>query len=261
MTLSYPNQTTREEKLKHAHTVKELMLNRYDTAVIAIGIYGSLGAGTDLPYSDIEMHVIVDDTVEPKDFEFVWHHYKMEINLRSEQELLQDAKLVDEMWPITNGSLIRVMPLYDPRKYFERVKQQAILTMQQTEPFKNMVKQFMVHDLYETFGKIRGNMEVGNRSFIPLGAVDLVWEISVVIGLMNRQSFTTRARAIEEALNMPSLPAGYSDLAAQVLNGTLHDIDKIYASCERLWSGLNAWCEANGIHYRTEHVPLENMFK
>lgn len=261
MTLTYPSSSTREEKLKHAHMIKELMLNRYDTAVIAIGLYGSLGAGTELPYSDIEMHVIVDDTVSPRDFEFIWNDYKLEINIRSEQELLQAAKIVDMKWPITTGSLIRVLPLYDPKKYFERVKQQAILTMQQLEPFKQLATTYMIHDLYETMGKIRGNMEAGERGYIPLGAIDLVWETSMVIGLMNRQYFTTRARTIEEAMNLPSLPNGYQALAAKVIQGSLEDVEQVYGWCEDLWSGLNEWCEQLGIAYKTEHVSLETMFK
>lgn len=59
--LEYPAPTTRKEKLEMANQIKNKLLNRFKESILAIGVYGSIGHGTDGPYSDIEMHVVTDN--------------------------------------------------------------------------------------------------------------------------------------------------------------------------------------------------------
>jgi kanamycin nucleotidyltransferase len=45
--LGYPAATTREEKLEMTNEIKNRLLVHYKESILAVGVYGSIGQGTD----------------------------------------------------------------------------------------------------------------------------------------------------------------------------------------------------------------------
>jgi kanamycin nucleotidyltransferase len=157
-----------------ANEIKNKLLVHYKESILAVGVYGSIGQGTDGPFSDIEMHVITDNHTELKGHEFVYDRFKIEISTRTKDEIFKKAMKVDDMWPIKTGSLIHVLPLYDPYKIFEDIK--SLPQKVSDNEFKEVIKEFMIWEPYETMGKIRNNWENGNHSYLSMGARDLIWQ-------------------------------------------------------------------------------------
>lgn len=89
-----------------------------------------------------------------------------------------------------------------------------------------------------------------------MAAKDLVWQTTKLIGLANKQYFSTRARTFIEALNMASKPTAYEELVRLVMAGSLDDKEHVYEHCEMLWTGLNAWFDEMGIDYKLEELPF-----
>ncbi|MCG7409653.1 KNTase domain-containing protein [Paenibacillus sp. ACRRX] len=250
----YPVCTTREEKLAMIEVLKNRLLAKHKHAIMAIGVYGSIGQGTDGHYSDIEMHVITQNSIRLDSYEFIYDKFKIEISTATLDEAYIKAKQVDDMWPIKAGVFIHVLSLYDPHHIFEELK---LLPLQVPEvELREVMKQFMIWESYETMGKIRNNWENGNVGYLAIGAKDLSWQTAKLIGLANKQYFRTRAKTFQDSLAMKDKPAGYEELVMCVLEGNEADKEKVYVLCERLWSGLNEWFERLGIKYKSDELPF-----
>lgn len=100
-------------------------------------------------------------------------------------------------------------------------------------------------------GKIRNSYETHNLSYLPRAVFDFTWQIAKLIGLINKQHYSTRALTLEESITRSMKPEGYSELAEKVISGELSDKEELYRLCENLWTGLNEWLENLDIDYRT----------
>lgn len=252
--LNYPMSTTREEKFILIEDLKNRLLNRYKDNILAIGVYGSIGQEIDGPYSDIEMHVITENDTKIDGHEFIFGKFKMEIDTDTKDEIFNEARKVDDMWPIKAGSFIHILPIYDPNSLFEELKTLPLSVSK--EDIESVMREFMIWEPYETMGKVRNNWLNGNHDYLTIAARDLIWQTAKLIGLANKQYYSTRAKMFQESLLMSSKPSGYEELVQCVLKGNLTDKQKVYALCENLWSGLNEWFEELGIEYRANELPF-----
>lgn len=252
--LPFPSPTTREEKSAFVNRVQNRLLELYGDAIAAIGLYGSVGRGTDGPYSDIEIVVVTRDEAALPGHEFILLPFKLEIDSYTMAEYRKKAGACDDYWAIRAGSFVGVLPLYDPLQLFGEIKKIPISLAESV--VKDTMRQFMIWEPYETVAKIRNNFASGNLSYIPTGANDLVWQTAKLIGLANRQFYSTRANTLEESLKMDSAPDGYAELAEAVMSGDLRDKINVYRLCERLWSGLNEWFAEMGIAYHSDKLPF-----
>lgn len=252
--LPYPYKTTREEKMKVIGEMKDRLLDEYGDAIVAIGVYGSIGQHTDGPYSDIELHVVTKDGVSFSGHELIYPPFKLEIGVLERSKWVAKLSRVDDGWPIWIGAFVHILPLYDPEGLFESVKQQALSVSD--ESIRSVMREFMVWEPYETMGKIRNCMHSGQHAYISRAASDLIWQTAKLIGLANKKYYRTRASTIEESLLMTSIPNGYKELAAKIKEGDLRNKEEIYRLCEDLWTGLNEWFGEQGIEYFSDQLPL-----
>lgn len=252
--LAYPAPTTRKEKFEMINTLKGRLLAVHGDAVLAIGVYGSIALETDGPYSDIEMHVITTDGSKIKTLEFVYDKFKIELTTNSRTAFFKEAEEVDDSWAIKAGTFIHVLPIYDPTGLFGQVKK---LPLEITDDARRYImKEFMVWEVYETVGKIRNNYSGGNLTYLSTGARDLLWQTAKLIGLANKTYYSTRARTLEESLEMEWIPSGYKELLHFIQDGELQDTEKLYHFCEELWTGLNQWYAELNLDYRLTELPF-----
>ncbi|GIN85884.1 aminoglycoside O-nucleotidyltransferase ANT(4')-Ia [Heyndrickxia sporothermodurans] len=252
--LGYPVATTREEKYKIIEEIKEKLLAKFGDKIVAIGVYGSIGQKKEGPYSDIEMHVAVEDGQNFNRYEFIYDKFKIEIGMDQKSDLIKEAAEVDESWAVKAGAFVHIIPLYDPTNLFLELKKLPFQAPDHV--FIDVMREFMIWESYETVGKIRNNYRSSNLDYLSLGATDLIWQTAKLIGLANKQFFTTRARTFEESLQMELKPNGYKELVHQVMVGTLSDKKQLYQLCENLWTGLNEWFDELGIHYKVKELPF-----
>jgi kanamycin nucleotidyltransferase len=79
----------------------------------------------------------------------------------------------------------------------------------------------------------------------------------MVIGLANRQCYTTGTRVISEAMALPDLPDGFRELGQIILTGDFRDGQQLGTACERLWQGLNIWAKDHGYQIISqERIPF-----
>jgi kanamycin nucleotidyltransferase len=112
-----PRPHTHPQRLQLAQEIAAQIHQHYGRHVLALGLYGSLGRGTDGPYSDIEMHCVLQGVTIDIAHEWSAGPWKAEVDVYDEATILATAALVESNWPLTHGAFVHVWPLYDPADF------------------------------------------------------------------------------------------------------------------------------------------------
>jgi kanamycin nucleotidyltransferase len=245
--------------MARAETIAARFQAYYDENLLAIGIYGSLARGTDGPYSDIEMHVIVKGEEIERAFEWSAGPWKAEVDIYSRDVFLNRAAELDDLWPVTQGAFARVLPLHDPKRLFHRAAQ-AVLdhTM---EDYNNLMREVLIGDFYEVVGKARNALASGQTANLSSDAVLAARYAACVIGLANRHLYTTGPMILPESLELPGRPSGYDALVGLVTRGELNDPAVVVSAINDLWDGEEIWAQERGLrlHRELDELLSEDM--
>lgn len=242
--------------LAQAHSERLMMLDRivaalhehYGDALLAVGLYGSLGRGDDGPYSDIELFCVVDMPGTDIDFEWVYGPGKAEVNIFGPDVVRARAQKVEDDWALAQGQLTRCRPLYGDLAFFEEIKQTALAP--DKAAVDAMVTAIVVGELYEWMGKLRNARRRGDDSLARV-ACGFMEMLALLLGLVHRRLYTTGATMPAESLTLPDRPAGYDDACRMVMAGELSDPAAVAAALEATWAGLGPWLAQQGVNTET----------
>lgn len=236
---SGPTAYPHSERMARAEQIAARFQSYYAENLLAIGIYGSLGRSADGPYSDIEMHVIVKGEEITRAFEWSAGPWKAEVDVYSEDVFLNAAAELDSLWPITQGSFARVLPLHDPKRLFHRA---AHAVFDHTlDDYNNLIREVLIGDFYEVIGKARNAISRGQTGNLAAEAVLAARFAACVVGLANRHLYSTGPEIFPESLSLPGRPAGYDELLDLVMRGDLSDPARVGQAMDALWEGEEAW--------------------
>ncbi|WP_334074664.1 MULTISPECIES: ANT(4')-I family aminoglycoside nucleotidyltransferase [Paenibacillus] len=250
-----PFPMSRDSRLKIAEEIKERILETHGERVKAIGVYGSMGRGSDGSYSDLEIRCVLNSAGEEYNHEWSTGEWKAEVNFVSEDILIEDVRTIEGDWPLTHGQFLSVLPLYDPEGFFMNLKQIAI--SQDKVKFRDAIRGLLVEELFEYAGKWRNTEARGTVPFLPSLAVKVAEAGAMLMGLHHRICFTTGARVLSEALELPDRPEGFDRLCELVMTGSLSDPDNVLEVLEGYWKGVNGWAERNGYTMSaTRRIPF-----
>jgi kanamycin nucleotidyltransferase len=228
-----------EARRQRAAEIAQAFHHHYGDKVVASGYYGSLGRGTDGPYSDIEMHCVVAGSGLDSTFEWNAGPWKAEVNVQSRDILLEDAARVEGDWPITHGAYSQVLAVYDPSDFFEELR--IAVHSQPESKFQEAIKEIIVGDILEQIGKVRNAGALGNAGYLPSLACELARSGACLVGLANRSLFSSASQMYAEALALPNPPEGYQALCQMVTGGELSDTERIIQASNDFWEGVEEW--------------------
>ncbi len=250
-----PQALPHTQRMAIAYEIAERVKERFPLEVFAIGLYGSLAREEDGPYSDIELFGVLRTSQYEQRYEWCTAAWKAEVDLYGEQTLRERAARVDGRWPLTHSAFQTVLPLYDPEHFFVEIR-----TIAQTSPeplFREAIESLLVDDVFECIGKIRNAQASGIPTAFPALVLKLGQAVAMMVGLANRQCYTTGTRVISEAMALPDLPDGFRELGQAILTGDLRDGQQLGVACEHLWQGLNIWAQGQGYHFISpERIPF-----
>jgi kanamycin nucleotidyltransferase len=141
--------------------------------------------------------------------------------------------------------MLRVLPLYDPGGFFERLK--VTVSTQPDEAFRTAMAALIVGEIYEVVGKVRNCQTSGRTSSLALYTVELASYGAWLAGLANRHLYLSSSTMLTEVLALRGLPAGYQSLCQMVMRGELQDHKLIYQVVDDFWRGVIDWCASNEI--------------
>jgi kanamycin nucleotidyltransferase len=251
-----PAEMSRDERLKLCNEIASRLHELYGNRILAIGVYGSIARGADGPFSDIEMFCVLKQSDEPVDFSYEWvaGPWKAEVNVRTEDVILQDAATLDGEWPLTHGPFFTNLSLYDPEGFLPRLKKAAESPTE--EDFRQNINEVLVGEMYEFIGKLRNVNANGPHTYLPYLAMQFAHYGAMLAGLHHRKLFSTGAMVLPEAIELSDLPDGFEQVARMVMSGELSDYAKIVDACERFWKGLVAWADKHGYVISGPRIPF-----
>jgi len=235
----------RDRRLELAREIAAQVQEHYGDRVLALGVYGSVARGTDGPYSDVEIHCVVRGSGVDICHEWSAGPWKAEVDVYSEDVVLEWASEVDVDWSLTHGACVAVLPLYDPTDFFSRLREAALSHPDQV--FERAIVDVIVGELYERMGKIRNARAEGNGVCLPYLAADLAKHGALLLGLAHRHLYTTSTHLFEESLALPERPGGYDALCRMVMAGELTDPVRIAEAADAFWLGIERWAQERGV--------------
>jgi len=251
-----PKPMDRTRRLELAREIAAQIQRHYGDQVLAIGVYGSVARGTDGPYSDIEMHCVLRGSGVDICHEWSVGPWKAEVDVYSEDVILEWASEVDVDWSVTHGACTNVLLLYDPSDFFSRLRDVTFSRPEQV--FQRVILDVIVGEIYERIGKIRNARAKKNDTCMPYLAVELAKIGAFLLGLASRHLYTAPTRLFEESLTLPGRPDGYDSLCRMVMMGELGDSARIADVADDFWSGVERWARERGIQIEED---LETLLK
>lgn len=94
----------------------------------------------------------------------------------------------------------------------------------------------------------------GPHTFLPILAMEIATAGAMILGLHNKQFFTTSAQVLTEALSFTDKPEGFDVLCELVMSGNLSDPQQIIAICENYWDALLNWSAQHGYQIECSSV-------
>jgi kanamycin nucleotidyltransferase len=249
-----PQSYSHEERLQRAGDIYCQIERHFAGRILAAGIYGSLARGSDGPYSDIEMHIVLADQPQESSYEWSTGPWKAEVDLYSEPGIREKAAELDEFWPVTQGAYASVLALYDPRGLFPQLREAVFAHTD--EALRELLAEVIVGDIYECVGKVRNAMALQRTGALTEFALEAVRFGACLIGLSQLTLYTSGAAVFAESLALPDRPGGYDGLCRRAMAGDFVDFQGVAADVDAFWSGLEAWASAHELRLETDLATL-----
>jgi len=240
-----PQPIHRPQRRAKAQEIAAYFHQRYGEKVLALGVYGSVARGDDGPYSDIEMHCVLREPGVDESYEWSAGDWKAEVDVISQELLLQQATQLDVDWPITHGAYTHVWVLYDPESFFTKLAQAA--NSRSKAVFQSIICDVIIGEIYELIGKIRNCFVSQEFSSLPYFTVHLARHAACLVALARRHIYTSSAGLFRESLSLPDLPAGYVALIEAVMQGNLSNPQAILSMADAFWEGIELWAEQRNL--------------
>ena len=234
-----------ETRLQVALSIAEKLMSHFEEDLVAIGLYGSVAQGTDSPYSDIEMHCVVEAPVLDTSIEWSAGDWKAEIDLKNVKAIMKRAASVEITWAVTHSIFVYTQPIYDPSNLFLHLQRTAL--SQPDLLFQKAMRALIVEELYELAGKVRNMEHRQDYSMLPSYAASAARWGACLIGLANRNIYPSGGVALKNSLKLQDRPAGYDTLCRMVMAGELSDSKAVAGAFEDFWLGVNAWAAQRGL--------------
>lgn len=240
-----PQAYTHDERIQRAWDIAGYIQRHYGERTLAIGLYGSLARNADGPFSDIEMHVIIEGDRLERCFEWSAGPWKAEVDVYSPDVALSQAAEFDEFWPVTHGAFVHILPLHDPQDFFPHLREAAL--SHSGEQFRMLIAEVIIGEIYECVGKIRNAVALGRPESLAVYTLDAARYGACLVGLHNHRVYTSGPTVFSESLELPGRPEGYDELCRLVMAGELNQPERTAIRVDAFWNGIEAWAAGLGL--------------
>lgn len=257
-----PQPISRSDRRAIVDEIVMVVRERFSDKLVALGMYGSTGRGTDLPYSDIEMHCVVKGTGIDQRYEWAAGAWKAEVDVLSQDIILREAAGLEGTWPLTHGAFTHVLPLAGDLEFFALVRD-AALNHSDAE-FDYVMHDLVVGEIYELVAKLRNCRANNGGLAVSMYATELAMYAACLVGLANRHLFSTGSLMFTESLGLPNRPNGYDDLCALLVEPGIVDVNHVGDVADCFWEGVEVWAASCGVklYEETSHAlgrPLQGV--
>lgn len=243
--MSGPQPFSHEIRITRAQDIAQRIQRHFGKRTLAIGLYGSLARQSDGPFSDIEMHVLIEDMEGENTLEWSEGPWKAEVNLYSPQTFLEQASELESDWSITHGAYANIQPILGDSGWFAQARERVFDHSE--EEIRPVLEEALIGDLYEIIGKLRNARTSGNTQSVATYAFYAARFAVCIVGLWSRHLYTSSTVLYDEAIRLPDQPQGFKPFIRRIIQGNLTDPQTVFEEADALWAGFEGWADAHGL--------------
>jgi kanamycin nucleotidyltransferase len=234
-----------------ANRVVDRLREKYGESLLAVALEGSTAKGLDVPYSDVELRVILSDEVgvHHRWYAFTTNGMSVGISYSSFSRMFARANDVTYEWPKAGDGLMTCQVLYDPAGIFQRLRAQAEEAECRAD-FQTLVRDALC-DMYESVLKLFSVPD--DALSLRMDAGMLAYWAAMAVGLANRHRYSSSRRMFEESFTLPDLPEHYETCISALL-AMESDASRIRQYAGLLWNASLAWAVGLGIHIEDDEL-------
>jgi kanamycin nucleotidyltransferase len=243
--LSGPRPLARAARLVVVDSIVARLLAAHRDDVVAIGLYGSTGRGTDENYSDIDLFCVIDQPGADRRYEWIHGDGKAEVELFGEDVIRRKAAMVDEGWSVTHAEFAYPQRLRGDERFFNELHN--LVFAHPDETFAEVERAIIVDELYEGIGKVRNAVATGDFVKLPSRACRIALMSALFLGLAHRKIYTAAGLDLAESMQLTRRPDGHDELCQMVMSGDLADSRRVALTLEHHWRGVVEWIDREGL--------------
>ncbi len=239
-----PKRFTNAERLAVAYELKEQLLGKYGSKILAIALEGSTAKGLDRPESDLELRVVLREG-RHRWYAFFYRGMFVGISYNSLKNNREDVSGIDYTWPVESDALFTSTVLYDPEGLFDELRAKAHETEQQAD-FRGLIVEALA-DLQERVLKVFSLEErEAATGLLPQLSGVANWA-AITVGLANRHRYLQSRAMYAESFELSDLPAGYEENMRALLSNSL-SLPAAKETVGRLWASFDVWASQKGLN-------------
>lgn len=245
-----------QERWNLAEDISARMGTTYPDIIVG-GVYGSTARSTDTKWSDLELLFIVQDGSSLTNQHFMYRGTAVGYEALKKSELEKHLTTPTVKWPFWMGVLSVLKVLYgNPEQVTAWLDHGKAVPV---EKFKKIIETNLPNYILESYGRILSCRERKNTYDITCAVLEVVFEMNVVLCLLNKSWVThDYYHGIEESFSFPRLPENYKDMVSALWSA--RTIEEIVPLAEKLVKAFYNLLEQEGIaitEYQTVHeLPL-----
>jgi kanamycin nucleotidyltransferase len=225
--------------------------------MVLAGVYGSTARGTDTPWSDLELLVIVLSESKLASKTFLYRGTAVSLNVLAEPELEAVLTGPSLTWPFYMGVLSVLKPMYGDKQRVHSWLEEGRAVPEAR--FRRCLEENLPGLVVESYGRILSCQRRGNTRDIYIAALEVLLEMNTALCLLNRRWVThDYYRGLEEAFGFSRLPDAYKKLVLRLWDA--REIDEIVPLATTLVENYWRLLEGEGVHVPDYHavddVPL-----
>jgi hypothetical protein len=240
-----------EKRLEIGKKVCDKALETYREDILAVLIIGSTSKSLDRPYSDLEMDIIVKDTLEVPTKYYLHDGLLVQIDYKQESPFLKEVVKITREWPLWADECRNRIVLFErdrwTRKLSEAVKENDKADFAE-------VLRFAALGMTESLAAVRNADSKADMIDLRTRAFYLAEDTAKLVYLLNRKYVLTTSwfwKQLSECSEQPRDLRKLIDILAGFIPSTR---EQLVEASERLWKETMPLVRKRGISIESSEI-------
>lgn len=244
---------THEQRRAVIEQLVPLWQEKFGENLLAVAACASYARGVDVSYSDLEVDVFLKEMPpegEDQYLQRVVDGMLVEVIYLTPEKYIRSVTEPGRDWFVAASDVLA--GVYNPG-FVEELVRQVRAVQYPEEAYLHQAANYR-YELQEGFGKVLNAVEQNNVEGISLLLGDAVLFLLRTLATLNRQPFTTFARFISEARDLPVKPERMDELLDILVQGSYQNLPYVKEVCLAVFAGVEQIFEGRGIQLFDESL-------
>lgn len=236
--------TTHEERVAIASRISKDVLKKYKNDVLGVYVCGSTSKSLDRPSSDLELIVVVRDSIEIPMKYYLHRGLIIHIQYLKSSYTLDDAEQFTDNWHWVADQYRNRIVLFEREAWFRRLDA-AVAKSDKRDSRQAIRKSFMM--MTESMAVLRNDVLTNDKVGVLMRGRVLAEDAARILFLSNRRYVTTTSWFWKIAFGLPNRPKDFKKLVEKMSGFVSTTEEEIVASSEKLYKEMSDLVTNHGI--------------